>query len=173
MGHVNNVMYTRYAESARIEWAQKIATFVDPAHGDEWRELWTPRSVGLILRSIKTDYKFPMTYPDHVTVLHKLRNAPDGRMDHFILDVIILSELHQRPAARCVEDIVVYDYQQGKKVPLKPFMVDMFHETFRLQEAAKKSNGENIRRLHERVEVLEKETWDRPDAKEDLGSAAP
>lgn len=113
-----------------------------------------------------------MTFPDHVSVYHKLRHAPDEKMDHFILDVIILSELHQRPAARCVEDIVVYDYKKGKKAPLRPFMVDMFKETFRLQEEAKKTNGERIRKLHERVEALERETWDRPDAREDVGSAA-
>lgn len=57
-GHVNNVTYNRYAESARVNWAQKYATHIDPAHKKEWSELCTPRGIGLILRSIKTDYKF-------------------------------------------------------------------------------------------------------------------
>lgn len=30
----------------------------DPQHRAEWMQLMTPESVGLILRSIKTDYKF-------------------------------------------------------------------------------------------------------------------
>lgn len=57
-GHVNNVMYNRYAESARVNWTRNFAEEFDPAHRNEWRELMTPKSVGLILRSIRTDYKF-------------------------------------------------------------------------------------------------------------------
>lgn len=56
-GHVNNVMYNRYAESARVNWTLKFAA-QDPAHKKEWLELMSPKSIGLILRSIKTDYKF-------------------------------------------------------------------------------------------------------------------
>lgn len=57
-GHVNNVNYFRYAESARVNWVTNFAVHVDPAHGDQWRELMTPRSTGLILRSLKADFKF-------------------------------------------------------------------------------------------------------------------
>lgn len=113
-----------------------------------------------------------MTWPDRVTVLHKLRSEPTQDTDHFILDVLILSERHQRPAARCVEDIVVYNYKKAKKTPLRPFMVERFQETFQLQEQAKKRNGERVRGLLERVRLLEKSSWDRADAKEDLGSAS-
>jgi hypothetical protein len=51
-------MYNRYAESARVNWTLNFANVIDPAHKAEWRELMTPRSIGLILRSIRTDYKF-------------------------------------------------------------------------------------------------------------------
>lgn len=50
-------MYNRYAESARVNWTLNFAT-QDPKHKREWLELVSPKSVGLILRSIKTDYKF-------------------------------------------------------------------------------------------------------------------
>ena len=56
-GHVNNVMYNRYAESARVNWTLNFAA-MDPTHKKEWLELMSPKSIGLILRSIKTDYKF-------------------------------------------------------------------------------------------------------------------
>lgn len=55
---MNNVTYTRYAESARINWAWNYAVHIDPEHKKEWSELWTPKGDGLILRSIRTDYKF-------------------------------------------------------------------------------------------------------------------
>jgi len=50
-------MYNRYAESARVNWTLNFAT-QDPTHKKEWLELVSPKSIGLILRSIKTDYKF-------------------------------------------------------------------------------------------------------------------
>ncbi|KAH6637621.1 thioesterase-like superfamily-domain-containing protein [Boeremia exigua] len=171
MGHVNNVMYNRYAESARVNWTLNFAA-QDPAHKKAWLELMSPKSIGLILRSIKTDYKFPMKWPDRVTVLHKLRNKPEQGTDHFILDVVILSEAHRRAAARCIEDIVVYDYRSAKKSPLPPFMIDKFKKIFELQEQAKEGNSARVRQLLARVRDLEKGSWDRADAVEDLGSAA-
>jgi hypothetical protein len=61
-GHVNNVTYVRYAESARVNWALNFAK-CDPEHKAQWMELMTPKSVGLILRSITTDYKFVSCHP--------------------------------------------------------------------------------------------------------------
>ena len=63
-GHVNNVMYNRYAESARVNWTLKFAS-QDPANKKEWLELMSPKSIGLILRSIKTDYKFVSVLSAH------------------------------------------------------------------------------------------------------------
>jgi hypothetical protein len=105
-------------------------------------------------------------------VLHKLRSKPQPDADHFILDVLILSEVHRRAAARCVEDIVVYDYKKAKKSPLAPFMIDKFRETFDLQEQAKEKYGARVRTLLDRVRQLEKGSWDRPDAIEDVGNGS-
>jgi len=80
-----------------------------------------------------------------------------------------MSELHQRPAARCIEDIVIYDYRKGKKTVLRPFMLDAFKETWRLQEEAKRVYSERVAQLLGRVRQLEEESWDREDAVEDMG----
>jgi hypothetical protein len=70
---VNNVIYTRYAESARINWAWNYAVHIDPDHKREWSDLWTPRGDGLILRSIRTDYKFVSSFGcDLILLLIKL-----------------------------------------------------------------------------------------------------
>jgi hypothetical protein len=58
MGHVNNVMYVRYAESARVNWAWNYAVHIDPGNRREWIELCTPKGDGLILKSIGVEYKF-------------------------------------------------------------------------------------------------------------------
>jgi hypothetical protein len=112
-----------------------------------------------------------MTWPDHISVFHKLRSLPSPTDSSFILDVMILSELHQRPAARCVEDIVVYDYKKGRKTEIRPFMMDAFQETWEMQEEAKRRVGRRIEELDGVVRELERGSWDREGAVEDLGSA--
>lgn len=56
-------MYNKYAESARFNWLSNFATTIDPEHADEWNAFMTPKDVGLIMRSIKTDYKFVSSCP--------------------------------------------------------------------------------------------------------------
>ncbi|KAG9775784.1 hypothetical protein KCU88_g5053, partial [Aureobasidium melanogenum] len=188
MGHVNNVMYVRYAESGRCNWILNYGEHpvldekeeknggavvdLDPAHKRAWRELLTSRGIGLILKSITVDFKFPMTWPDRISVYHKLRARPDESSESLVLDVLIMSELRQRPAARCLEDVVVYDYRAAKKTTLEPFMLQQLRRTFDLQEKARRENHDRICQIDGRVRRLELQTWDRPDAKEDFGSAS-
>ncbi|KAK7416070.1 hypothetical protein QQZ08_012125 [Neonectria magnoliae] len=148
-------MYNKYAEAARVNWLRSFAATSNPDHRQEWVELMTPRSVGLILRSIKTDYKFPMDFPDQTTVLHKLVSLPNYDSDHVLLEAVILSERHQRPAARCFEDIVVFDYRAAKKTPLRGFMVDELRKTFEKQETSRKECEDKIEGLIKAVEEIE------------------
>lgn len=111
-----------------------------------------------------------MTWPDHISVYHKLRSNPDSSADSFVLDVLILSEKHQRPSARCVEDLVIYDYGKGSKAPLPQFAFQQFRKTWLVQEDTRKANIVRARELSDRVRHLEKQCWDRADAKEDTGS---
>ncbi|RFU82055.1 hypothetical protein TARUN_135 [Trichoderma arundinaceum] len=129
--------------------------FSDPKYQQEWYDLMTPKGIGLILGSIKTDFKFPMTFPDRVTVLHKLVTKPDYSSDRFYLDVVMYSEQQRRPAAKCFEDIVVYDYKAAKKAPLKPFMVDELRATYDLQEQRKEEAERKVAELHAFAEQVE------------------
>ncbi|KJZ78679.1 hypothetical protein HIM_02070 [Hirsutella minnesotensis 3608] len=144
-GHVNNVIYNRYAESARVTWLTRFAATASPEQRPQWNELMTPRGIGLILRSIKTDYKLPITYPDNVTVLHKLSKNPEYGSDSIDLEAVIFSERHKRPAARCFEDIVVFDYRTAKRAPLADFMVDRLREVYKMQQ-------ENREQIEKRLE---------------------
>ena len=173
MGHVNNVMYVRYAESGRVNWTRNYGKHFDTANKQKWYDLVTSKGYGLILKSITIDYKFPMTFPDKICVYHKLRSRPNQSTESMLFDVMILSELRQRPAARCLEDVVVYHYPTAKKSPLAPFMLKQFQETFDLQEAAKGENLAKIKNIEERIRLLETQSWDRADAKEDFGPSKP
>jgi hypothetical protein len=115
-----------------------------------------------------------MTWPDHISVFHKLRQSPStptSDPSSFILDVLILSELQQRPAARCEEDIVVYDYRAGKKTEIRGFMREQFERTWEEQEKERRRVEGRIKEVEQAVERLEGETWNRQGAKEDMGSA--
>ncbi len=114
----------------------------------------------------------PMKWPDRISVFHKLRSRPDKTTESIILDVMILSEIEQRPAARCLEDVVVYDYRTSRKTNLPPFVLDQFLRTYDLQEAAKAENGKRIRLLLDAIRNMETASWDRPGAKEDFGESA-
>ncbi|GFF27576.1 conserved hypothetical protein [Aspergillus udagawae] len=166
-------MYLRYAETARVYFVRNFAVHIDPTHKKEWMNLVSPKGVGVIVRSLKIDYKFPMTYPDKVTVYHKLVHDPSAQQSQYAFDLqaMILSEARQRPAARVHEDIVVYDYKQNKKTTLPPFVEAQFQTMWELQERARKHWQQQILDIETQVRQLEVESWDREDAVEDMGSA--
>ena len=171
MGHVNNVQYVRFCETSRTNWTRKIGDHYDRPHKKQWDEMLTNKSYGLILKSIKVDYKFPMEWPDKISAYHKIRVMPKETDSSMLLDVMILSEDKQRIAAKAEEDVVVYNYKAGKKSTLPDYMLTQFKRQFEEQEVAKEQNAQRVREILGQVRALEQETWDREDAKEDLGSA--
>ncbi|EFQ98650.1 hypothetical protein MGYG_01672 [Nannizzia gypsea CBS 118893] len=179
-GHVNNVMYVRYAETGRVNWSRNIAIHHDPENSKEWSQLVGSTSIGYILKSIKVDYKFPMMFPDQISVYHKLSNEPPapndpnpGHFSNLHLDVLIMSEAKQRPAARCEEDVVLYDYRIAKKLNTLPtWMLVQYRKIWEAQEAAKRVNRGKVQDIERRVRQLEVGTWDREGAVESMGSAA-
>lgn len=114
-----------------------------------------------------------MTYPDKVSVYHKLRYPPSQQLSpsSLILDAVILSHRHRRVSAKIEEEIVIYDYKAVQKTEMLPFMKDVLEDTFRQQEVERVRARARIWELIATVEKLEKETWNNPDAVEDLGSA--
>ncbi|KAI0552576.1 thioesterase-like superfamily-domain-containing protein [Xylaria curta] len=170
-GHVNNTVYFKYAESARVNWILRFAS-LDPKHREVWNELMKPKNIGLIMKSIKADFKFPMTAPDTISVYHRLRICPEASHTSLVLDCVILSHRHRRVAARTFEDVTIYDYRDAKKTVLPKFMLDMLRDTWRQQEEQIGWARGRIWDLLREVELLEKETWDREDAVEDMGAAA-
>lgn len=107
--HVNNIVYLRYSESARIAYLERAGL------GD----ILKTTGIGPILASIQCRYKFPLTYPDTVRV--GVRASEIG-VDRFTAEFRIVSTRHQRIAAEgdCV--IVSYDFRIGSKVPLPDTM---------------------------------------------------
>ncbi|MCJ1254694.1 hypothetical protein MMC24_002509 [Lignoscripta atroalba] len=112
-----------------------------------------------------------MTWPDRVSVYHRLLSCPSPSSSSIDLSVLILSERHRRPAARLVEDIVFYDYRLGKRAALKPFMVDVLQETWEEQERTRSLCYERASEVEMWVGDLEVGTWKRKGAREDMGGS--
>jgi hypothetical protein len=74
-------------------------------------------------------------------------------------------------AARTEEDVVIYDYTSAKKTTIPPFVLEALQQTWQKQRQEMIGARTRIRDLTEEVQRLEKETWDREDALEDMGSA--
>ena len=103
--HVNNVVYFRYFESARIAYFSRL----------NYAEILDDLGVGPILASISCRFKFPLTYPDTVWSGCRVTHIGD---DRFTVHHVVYSQTHSRIAAEGDGVIVAYDYRALKKAAL-------------------------------------------------------
>jgi acyl-CoA thioester hydrolase len=101
--HVNNAVYFRWFESARIAWLFRIGF----GGGDS--------SIGPILASTHCRFRLPLTYPDTVRVGAR---ATEVRDDRFTMEYRIISQTQQAIAAEGGGVVVAYDYERGTKTRL-------------------------------------------------------
>jgi len=105
--HVNNTVYLRWMEGARIAYFQRMQ-----------RDGWvTPSGVGPILHTATCRYRIPVTFPDTVHVGARV-DASSYSDDRFTMKLAVFSERHQKIAAEGDAIIVVFDYGQQKKAQL-------------------------------------------------------
>jgi len=104
-GHVNNIMYFRYFETARIALFDQVG-FGGPS---------APAGVGPILAATECRFRVPVTYPDTVTAASWIDDLGDER---FLMGYAVFSHAHDRIAADGTGTIVAYDYANGQKAAL-------------------------------------------------------
>ena len=103
--HVNNVVYFRYFESARITYFDAI----------EIMNVMETTGVGPILAETRCRYRIPLTFPDTVTVGVRVSAlAPQG----FAMQYAVTSRRHGKLAAEGEGRIVTIDYNGGGKTDL-------------------------------------------------------
>lgn len=105
-GHVNNTIYLRWFESARIEYLERIGL----------NARMRAERVGPILAHTRCDFLLPLTFPD--TVLAEATLARVGTTS-FTMAYRVRSRAHGlAEAARGEGVVVLFDYARGAKVPL-------------------------------------------------------
>jgi acyl-CoA thioester hydrolase len=103
--HVNNIVYFRYFESARMAYFNEL---------DIWSYM-NETGVGPILASTECRFRIPLSYPDRVSVGTRIANVEE---DRFLMKYAVISHQHRRIAAEGVGVIVSYDYREKRKAPL-------------------------------------------------------
>lgn len=105
LGHVNNVVYFRYIESARIDYIRKAGCHT----------LRDKTGIGFILQSVEMRFRQPLVFPDTIRVDTKLL---DIESDRFTLAHAITSGKTGEVAAIGRGTIVTFDYARNVKSPL-------------------------------------------------------
>ena len=103
--HVNNAVYFRYFENARLEYFRRLG----------WFEYEKETGIGPILASTQARFRKPLTYPDIVAAAARV---PSVGEDRFTMEYLLVSEALNAVAADGQGLIVIYHYPQGKKVPI-------------------------------------------------------
>ena len=103
--HVNNAMYFKYFESARIAYFEKI----------EFQDHMKETAIGPILANTQCKFKIPLTYPDQVSVGAKVDLVDD---DRFLMKYVAVSHQHRKVAASGEGMLVSFNYQENKKAPI-------------------------------------------------------
>ena len=103
--HLNNTVYFRYFESARMAYFERLRLL----------EYMDATGIGPILASTSCKFKIPLTYPDTVSVGVRISEIGD---DRFTMEYRVISHKHQKVAAEGVGVIVSFDYKKRQKTPI-------------------------------------------------------
>jgi acyl-CoA thioester hydrolase len=103
--HVNNVVYFRYFENARLEYFRQL----------DWFEYERQTGIGPILASTQARFRKPLSYPDSIAVGVRVADILD---DRFTMEYRLVSERVGDVAADGNGVLVTFHYAQGRKVPM-------------------------------------------------------
>src|SRR5262245_38086221 len=103
--HVNNVVYFRYFENARLEYFRRL----------DWFAFEKETGVSPILASTQCRFRRPLTYPDTIRIGAR---AVAVDADRFTIDYRLVSKRLGTIAADGQVVVVTYHHGRGVKVPM-------------------------------------------------------
>jgi acyl-CoA thioester hydrolase len=105
MGHVNNTVYFRYMEQARIGWFDALVP-----HEEAWH------TTGIVIANASCNFKRPINYPGTVEV-RVLVGAPGGSSVPTFYELMVENHLYADGAATVV--FIDMDKQKPIRIPQK------------------------------------------------------
>ena len=103
--HVNNVVYFRYFENARLEYIRRL----------DWFAFEEETGVGPILQATQARFRRALTYPDTIFIGARLLSL---EADRFHIEHKIASQAQGEIVTEGQGTIVTYHYGDAKKVPV-------------------------------------------------------
>ncbi|MEM8906939.1 MAG: thioesterase family protein [Bacteroidota bacterium] len=104
--HVNNVVYLRWSETARIDYFDRLELNMD--HPEQ-------QKYNVILGYQDCKYIFAVRYPDTIWIGTTVSSIGH---DRFVMQCQMFSERHDRIVAISNHEIVTLDYKTFQKVPV-------------------------------------------------------
>jgi acyl-CoA thioester hydrolase len=106
MRHLNNVVFLRYFETARIGFLRELAPEHDPAARDQ-------DDFGLIFAECAIRYRSPVAFDEDVAI-----ECTIGEVRRSAFEIRFRMAVEERLAAEGAGWLVGYDYTQGRARPL-------------------------------------------------------
>jgi acyl-CoA thioester hydrolase len=103
--HVNNIVYFRYFESARIAYFERLDVL----------DFMNQKGVGPILASTACRFRIPLSYPDKVLIGARVTGI---EADRFLMHYLVRSERHGKTAAEGDGLIVAFNYRESRKAAI-------------------------------------------------------
>ena len=113
--HVNNVVYFRYFETARIDFFNQINLLED---------LQTT-GIGPVISENNARYKRPVTFPDTVLVGVTIS---DIQKDRFMMHYSVFSQAQNALTTLGSSQVVMFNFKTGKKAQLSEPLLAALHK---------------------------------------------
>lgn len=107
-GHVNNTVYFRYFETARIKYFEEIGL----------TEMLSSVGIGPILADTSCKYQKPLFYPDNLTVGTRVISMGNSSI---VMEHLVVSD-KVGVAAYGQAVVVIYDYDKAMKTAIPDFV---------------------------------------------------
>ncbi|KJE95465.1 hypothetical protein CAOG_05914 [Capsaspora owczarzaki ATCC 30864] len=122
--HVNNVVYFRYFETARLAFIQALKDIggLDPKLFDEFANA---KGVGPIISEAYCRYRSPVTFPDILTIGVKVGAEQPDRIK---MELKAVSHAQHKLAAEHHATAVMFDYRTGKKAVVSDELRQAHHK---------------------------------------------
>lgn len=111
LNHVNNVVYFRYFETARLDYFKEAALMNDIKD----------TGVGPVLSDTSARYRLPVTYPDTLLVGSRVTKIED---DRFTMEYEIFSKKMGAITTRGTAQVVMFDFKNNSKAKISPKLRD-------------------------------------------------